>query len=274
MIITDLDGTLLDDYEKVSLKNLNTLKELGEKKIIRVAATGRSLFLVEQVLNKTFPIDYLIFSSGAGIYNWKEKKLLKSYSLLPKQVENLSIILKKLNNNLMIFDETPNNHKFTYWITKQIESDFISRLNKFKLVATEINAEYKYNNASQLMSIFPNDTERFKSVQAKLYQSVSNIKIIRASSPIDGKSIWLEIFPKGVSKGDAVKWLCKNLDIQIFKTTSIGNDYNDLDMLNITQNSFVVSNSPKELLENTQFKVVASNNSDGFAEAVEQTLLP
>jgi hydroxymethylpyrimidine pyrophosphatase-like HAD family hydrolase len=50
---------------------------------------------------------------------------------------------------------------------------------------------------------------------------------------------------------------------------SIGNDYNDLDMLNITQYAFVVSNSPQELLENPKFKVVSTNNLDGFSNAVE-----
>lgn len=274
MIVTDLDGTLLNDKAEVSLTDIETLQKLGEDKIIRVAATGRSLFLVEKVLNDTFPIDYLIFSSGAGIYDWKEKRLLNSFHLSAEQVEKLSELLKKLNNNLMIFNEIPENHNFNYWITKEVEPDFISRLNKFQLAATEINSDFKYSRASQIMTILPDNIELFNQLKESIHKQVENIKVIRASSPIDGKSIWLEVFPKGVSKGDAVKWLCKKQNISLSKTTSVGNDYNDLDMLNITQNSFVVSNSPKELLENKKFKIVSNNNENGFSEAVYHGIYP
>lgn len=272
MIITDLDGTLLNDKAQVSLTNLKTLQKLGKKKIIRVAATGRSLFLVNQVLNNSFPIDYLIFSSGAGIYDWKEKRLLKSHQLSAAQVEQISKIIKIKHNNLMVFNEIPENHKFNYWISKKVELDFINRLNSFKLMAKEMDSAYSYKKASQILTILSEDVRFFNQLKEYIYNSVNDIKIIRASSPIDGKSIWLEIFPKGVSKGDAVKWLCNTLSISLLKTASIGNDYNDLDMLNITQHAYIVENSPKELLKNNNFKVVASNNDNGFAQAVEDYL--
>lgn len=269
MVITDLDGTLLNDKAGVSKQDRETLEKLGEKNIIRVAATGRSLYLVNQVLEENFPIDFLIFSSGAGIYDWKEKKLLNSYALQAFQVEKISLLLKKLNNNLMIFKEIPENHKFEYWITDNVEADFIRRLNRFKLISKEMNGDYRFAKASQIMTILPDKPELFYAIKEKVYSEEKNIKIIRASSPIDGKSIWLEIFPKGVSKGDALKWLCKKLNICISTTMSIGNDYNDMDMLNVTKHSFVVNNSPKELLENPEFKVVDSNNSGGFSKAVD-----
>ena len=144
MVITDLDGTLLDDNAQVSITNIETLKKLGTKNIVRVAATGRSLFLVKQVLTDDFPIDYIIFSSGAGIYCWREKRLLNSHHLSPEQVQDVSVSIKKMNNNLMIFNEIPENHKFKYWTNKNVESDFVRRLNNFKLVAKEIDSNYKY----------------------------------------------------------------------------------------------------------------------------------
>jgi len=268
MIITDLDGTLLNDKAQISETNRKSLIDLGNKHIIRVAATGRSLFLVNKVLESDFPIDFLIFSSGAGIYDWKKKTLLKSHQLNSQQVEKISTIIKKQCNNLMIFETIPENHKFHYWINEKVETDFINRLNKFQLVSKIISGSFYYKDATQVMTILPEDLELFNEIQQELYKQVENIKIIRASSPIDGKSIWCEIFPDTVSKGEAVKWLCKKLNISLKNTTSIGNDYNDLDMLNITQNAFVVKNSPDELLSNSKFKIVKSNNKDGFSEAI------
>ena len=71
MVITDLDGTLANPEQKISQADLDTLKRLGEMDIIRVIATGRSLYSAIKILDKNLPIDYLLFSSGAGILSWK-----------------------------------------------------------------------------------------------------------------------------------------------------------------------------------------------------------
>ena len=62
MIITDLDGTLLNNNREVSLPDMKSLFWLGENNITRVIATGRSFNSTTKVLKDNFPIDYLIFS--------------------------------------------------------------------------------------------------------------------------------------------------------------------------------------------------------------------
>ena len=61
-VVIDLDGTLLNDKRKVGEKDIKTLKQLGEKDIVRIIATGRSLYSFNEVINEDFPIDYLILA--------------------------------------------------------------------------------------------------------------------------------------------------------------------------------------------------------------------
>ena len=77
LIATDLDGTLLKSDKSISEKDWKTLEYLASKQIVRVAATGRSLFKVKQVLPENAPFDFIVFSSGAGIYDWKNKNILQ-----------------------------------------------------------------------------------------------------------------------------------------------------------------------------------------------------
>ncbi len=49
-------------------------------------------------------------------------------------------------------------------------------------------------------------------------------------------------------------------------TMAIGNDYNDLDLLDWAAQSFVVDNAPVDL--KCRFQQVGSNNNGGVAEAV------
>ena len=73
MLITDFDGTLLTDDKQIAQQDLNTLAGLRSAGIITVIATGRSLFSFMRALDqmglspKELPVDYLIFSTGAGI---------------------------------------------------------------------------------------------------------------------------------------------------------------------------------------------------------------
>ena len=66
MVITDLDGTLLNSGRIVSPENRRALERLGELGVVRVIATGRSLFSFNKVIERDFPVDYLLFSSGGG----------------------------------------------------------------------------------------------------------------------------------------------------------------------------------------------------------------
>ena len=121
------------------------------------------------------------------------------------------------------------------------------------------------NNIGLLMTAYalPEQFEKIKS-------EIHFLQVIRATSPLDHKSIWLEIFPKGVSKGHAANRLCNFLQIKRHNTIGIGNDYNDIDLLDWTARSFAVANSPKELKQ--KYETVKSNEEDGFAEVAEKIL--
>ena len=76
----------------------------------------------------------------------------------------------------------------------------------------------------------------------------------------------MEIFHQSVSKGNGVKFLCDSLQIEHEYTLGIGNDYNDLDLLEFTQYSYLVENGPYELKD--RFLPTKSNEESAFAIAV------
>ena len=76
----------------------------------------------------------------------------------------------------------------------------------------------------------------------------------------------MEILPTNVNKGVAVKKLVEHLGLNIENCMIIGNDYNDTDMLNLTERSYVVKNAVAELKE--KFIVTDDCNNSGFTSAV------
>jgi len=87
MVVTDLDGTLFQRDRRPSPRNLRTLVKLGRRGRLRVIATGRNLFSARKVLPLDFPVDYLLFSSGAGIMDWPAQKLLRAVSMGQAEVD-------------------------------------------------------------------------------------------------------------------------------------------------------------------------------------------
>jgi len=266
LVVTDLDGTLLRDDKTVSVQDLATLEKLGERRIVRVAATGRNLLSAKHVLVPEFPIDYLIFSSGAGIYQWPQQQLLTSNFLPAETVERIARILIQYQIDFMIHELIPDNHHFLYYQSPHPLPDFFRRMEIYRPYARPLDLNARYNHACQLVAIFPNELDFFMEIKRKL----AGVKVIRATSPIDGKSIWMEIFPEQVSKARGTQLLCEKYHINSQQVLCVGNDYNDLDMLQWAKMSFVVANAPGDL--RSQFRVCSSNMQSGVSDAVNQVM--
>jgi Cof subfamily protein (haloacid dehalogenase superfamily) len=265
MVVTDLDGTLVNPQGRVSDIDISTLKFLGEQSTIRVVATGRTPYSFAKVIPDDFPIDYLVFSSGAGTMNWKTKEILYTTEITATEVQNVvdELIVHKVD--FMVHEPIPANHRFLYYQGSNHNPDFDHRIEIFKHFCQPYIPGIPYgSDATQILVVLPHNVKWFESLK----NHFPNLKVIRATSPLDGHSIWMEIFRKDVSKAYGIEWLCKKFRLKNQEVITIGNDFNDLDMLCHYENSFVVANAPDEL--KNQFTCVNSNNDSGFSDMVSK----
>ena len=98
-----------------------------------------------------------------------------------------------------------------------------------------------------------------------MQQALTGLTVIRTTSPLDGRSTWIEIFPASVSKSRTTGWLADRLGIPPARTASVGNDYNDLDLLDWSATCFVTANAPPDLRQ--RYPVVATNDDCGMSQA-------
>ena len=101
LAISDLDGTLLQGEAEISDTDLAAFALLESRGIPRVIATGRSLFSTRRVLQNDFPIDYLVFSAGAGVMDWREQKLLRKQTIPAELVTKAILLLQQLEPYLV-----------------------------------------------------------------------------------------------------------------------------------------------------------------------------
>ncbi len=266
MFITDLDGTLFRHDQTVSTLDKEALLFLKNEDIIRVAATGRSVFSLLRSLKEPLPVDYLIFSTGAGIAKYPNpfQNILKSSHLDENQTEHAAAFLDSLKLDYMIQNPIPDNHIFKYRYHSNNNSDFDVRMQFYKQFCSPLDGNLKLPS-SQLLVIAPD--QQGGDILEHINEKLKGYSVIKATSPFDHKTTWIEILPKNTSKSIAAQWLADRLGTDRHHTVAVGNDYNDEDMLSWANEGYVVSNAPEAL--KAKFKTVQSNENNGVCAAVK-----
>lgn len=265
-IITDLDGTILPQGENISDTTRHTLEQLGESGIVRIIATGRTLFAARKFLPDDFPIDYLVFSSGAGILRWADKKLLAAHHLNIEETRRIADYLWDYNINFTIQQEIPDNHYFYYTDIYPRHADYQRRVEKFQEFGSVLREPAGIlTPATQVVLIL--DPMQIKLIE-KIKADLSGFSVIRSTSPFDNQAVWVEIYPQGINKGSACTELLSLLSLSAQECAGLGNDYNDVDFLDICAQAYVVRNAPERL--KSRYKSVASDRDDGFTEFVRK----
>ena len=268
-IIIDLDGTTLPrGWNSLSEENKKALEEAGRAGITRVLATGRSVFSFRNALPEGLPIDYMVFSSGAGIMHWNDQRLLCTRELSPEETLDIATMLWEYDINFTIQQPIPDNHHFLYRNTSPLHEDFRRRVENYPGLGTSIQSTRDIRSgATQFLVIL--DSKQLQ-LHGEIQEKLSGYSVIRSTSPIDNQAIWTEIFARGVNKGSSCQILLDQLDIRYDECAGLGNDYNDIDFLERCGHPFIVANAPEPL--RGKFNNVTSDTNNGLAEFIHTAL--
>ena len=267
IIFSDFDGTIFNQKGEVSKQDIETLERLRKSGIITAIATGRSIYSARKEIADDFPVDYLIFSSGAGIMDWRRQEIIYEQHLNREDVDKTLALLREYHLDFMVHKAIPDNHEFYYEKNSEKNLDFLRRIKIYNQYAEPLIDDSLLCKTCQILAVLPpKNVHLFDQLKAK----IDHAKVIRATSPLDKQSIWLEVFPEHVDKGLTAQWLCDKLAVNSADTVSIGNDFNDVDLLNWTGKSFVVEEAPEPL--KSIYPVIGSNLDSPLTKVVEQIL--
>lgn len=263
---TDLDGTLRDPVAGIHPDNLEALAELGRRGIPRVVVTGRSLYHVRKVLAPEAPLDWLIFASGAGHLQWPDGPPRVQAGLSAERVRALTLALEPLPLSYSIHAPAPDSHRFHYRQHADDATDFARRLERNREHGHPLQRSWD-SEASQLLLFAPPQGDW----PERLGREHADLRLLHSTSPLDGQSLWIELQPREVCKSrGAALLLEQELGCSVEDCRALGNDHNDLDLLDWAGGAAVVANAPAEL--RARFPVVAACAEGGAAQAIRRWL--
>jgi len=279
LFVTDLDGTLLNDRRRVSQDDFDSLERLRSMGCLTVLATGRSNYSLQRLFSRrdvlprnsnSIPVDYFIFSTGAGIMSAGDQRIMQSAALSPSSVRDIIEVLEDFRVDYMVHRPVPYTREFLFRYHGSDNPDFQARLKMYRRYGQPLtsNGFRQLDGATEVLCILPGANAR--SFAAKIAAKLPQFSVIPATSPLDHKSVWVEIFAPTVSKSKALMWLTRELRIQVKNVCAVGNDYNDEDMLSWAGASFLVGNAPSSM--KNRYRTVTTNNDNGVSQAVAEWL--
>ena len=281
-IVMDMDGTLLDENNKIRPAVRDMLIALEEHGVRLVLASGRSytrLLGYARELKMDEHEGMLIEIDGVALYDLGANKRTKFRMMEPDEIHNVynwliahnaeaqamfddglfyafdSEILeikKKLRRELNLPEDFPWTAGPWNWLT-----DFRDGYPKMKYVqsADEINRPI---NKIQIMQ----DEEPLEQVYQGLQKAFGDDFAIYRTTPRQ-----LEILPAGFSKGEALRRMMEQEDWKKDEVLVFGDGENDVSMFGVVRDSYAMGNA-KDFVKAQAAHTAPSNCEEGIACAL------
>lgn len=265
LIALDLDGTVLTDSNTLSDRVKRSLERAIQSGIEVVAASGRPYGSMPKNVLGIEGLNYSITSNGAAVHDNIGRRIYSSLisendviSLL-KITEELDLIFEAFVNGLTYTDSRYTANPLKYGCSEAYV-DYVKASHGH----IDNMREFIYNHRKELDSIeiVCTDAKKRAHIRQLVKDSTSGFYITSSSEN------FIEFMDKSATKGNAVDWLCKHLDVKQEHTCACGNADNDADMIEQAGFGAAVENASKLCLDCADI-IVPSNNNDGVARLIE-----
>ena len=227
----DVDGTLLDGEHRLRDEVVNFLRELKNNGVIISLATGRSL---QRVLQFTSRIDDempLILMNGAWVHDLENGKDWWALNLGKDETFRAIKLLREWEYEIIVQKPIPEAHIFFYDTLNQDNKERRERINRNFDRCHQVNDLITViENGAAEITILDTD-ERILKCREMLQQAELDCMLTYSTSPFNPECSWLEILHPDATKGRALEFLAAKLKIDRQDVLAVGDNHNDLDMI-------------------------------------------
>ncbi len=258
VIVSDYDGTLVNDNKEITPKTLKAVNDFVKRGGIFIVCTGRMTTGIDHYL-KDYGLECLLASyNGGELVNLNTSEVLYSYPIDTNTCYKVFTLFENLNIMGHCYD------KGTF-VSKNGDKriDFYQKMQGTEPIIVDKISDYIKENGVTSVKLLAFDD---KDILDKHYLTVKNeflnLEVIRSNDE------QIDINVKGVTKGNAIKLIADRLNVKVEDILAVGDAGNDVPMLKIAGFSVAMGNASEEI-KNMCDAVTLDNNSDGIAKLIE-----
>ena len=263
LVVSDLDGTLLSNFHVPNL-NKSSIQRIREKGIKFCITTGRTIQSTKNILKEIGTYneenEYSILFNGCVIIENKNNKVLFFKGIDFEISNKLFEIGKKYDVMLLVYSID------NCYVWKSYEKE-IERQKSYEELLTfmdDLNINFiKEKNIQITKIVFVNEDHNYLlKIKEELDKIFGNEISISTSA-----NMYLEINAKNVNKGNALEWLANYLKIDMKETIAIGDNSNDIFMIEKAGIGVCVKNGI-DILKNKANYITEKTNDEGAVKEV------
>jgi Cof subfamily protein (haloacid dehalogenase superfamily) len=255
LIVSDLDGTLLQKGHYIKPEDIKALKAAAENGLILSFASGRMYPEIRHVIDEIQLDAHAVSQNGAYIHT-SAQELIRHDTFETELIRQLAVAA----DGMPLYTILAGPH--SYVITelteghRKIEANLLAPMHVIPQAVEQLGSELM---CCKISYIGP-EPELLKLQQRLL--ALHGDKIDAYISDVD----CLDVMPNQVSKGVGLTALQQYLGVSPDETICIGDSFNDIPMFQVTPNSFAISTS------HTDVQAQAAHVVKNVAEAVAWVL--
>lgn len=264
LIAIDLDGTLLRDDKSLMDENVQAIHEAIEQGVRVVICTGRTLPSIEYILEKLpdgHGDEYLILQNGAVIHQLPSLDIIHETILTQADrqlIYDTFMSLRRPQVQLVGFDADS-----LYLIDDKVANETVD--NDAKILSTPISYT-QFDEVLALDTLYKflafGEVEHIDHLLDNLPASIYDQVHVVRSLPVA-----IEFIPKAANKANGLTALLKELEINPENVMAIGDELNDLEMIDMVGLGVVMDNGHPEVKAVADY-VTLINEEAGVAHAI------
>lgn len=264
LITIDVDGTLVTPLKRLTKKNKEAIKKAKKEGIHIALVSGRPftsmIHLIEE-LDLAQKGHFTICQNGSYIYdNFTRKPMFGTYQR-PKDLFVIDEMLEGYKLELSSMDDAGfyTRHKNPNFYTKMD-----ARINKLplKTIAYEDWPEDKDFGRFLILGAASEISHFIKNMPKELKENYY---------PVQTAPFLIEVMNKNTNKGYAIGQMIEKLGLDMNEVMAIGNEKNDIPMLEEAGFAVAMGNAVEELKVHADF-ITKSNLNSGVGYAIERLI--
>jgi hypothetical protein len=272
LIAIDIDGTLLDSNFQVSARNLATLRRANSLGVEIVLATGRRHTFALPVA-QALGIDLTLISSNGAVTRRGSGELFHRDPLPVASAMDLVAHMTDFRRNMVITFDGDESGALMLETLDELNGSIKRWLEKNAHCLRFVHPIERGLTCDPIQAMFCGTVARMMEAQEQLRKNPALLgRVTALKTQYDERDLCiLDILNKGCSKGAALKRWASRRGYAPGEVMAIGDNYNDIEMLEFAGYPFVMGNATEEL-RGRGWKTTLCNNENGVAEAVDAVL--
>lgn len=260
LFCVDLDGTLLTDQKEIDGQDIEALRKASGQGVKIALITGRMPAATDMIVRKlAIPC---IRACNAGTYILKDERCIHAEYLSVETMTEIYERVKDFGIPLWIF-------RGRQWYVTSKDSFVYTEEGLIDHMAEETSVEAL---AKKWRREQTGPNKLLIGAEPSIVQNVYAVLRNRQDADMACSSEnYLEIFPKGMNKGKALRVICEKEDIPIQETAAFGDQELDIPMIEAAGTAVAMGNAIEELKQKADY-ITKTNNEAGIAYAIEYFL--